>query len=262
MNIESREFTCPICGFPGLEEEPYHTRRECSYEICPSCGFQFGYDDMDRGITFVEWRKNWIGNGMKWWSSDGYSKPLGWNPRKQLNGLASYGRNSRNRLGFVITYKFLSQNVNVCWQDICYGLIHKCITIDVAEQHCNEMIMTGVSLSQEYDTILSSLDENEIFRCVQSLAGKEKAVFHHDELSQKWLFVILLWVYEHRNEYGDPLMAAQVICDDFGSPPKVTSFVWHMLPQNVDNDTIKARDVQMMANWRDYIDREKFNWKS
>src|SRR3990172_820952 len=59
-------FVCPVCGFPNLTEQPRHADGGASDEICPSCGFQFGYDDDDRGIGFEEWRQDWIKRGMPW----------------------------------------------------------------------------------------------------------------------------------------------------------------------------------------------------
>jgi hypothetical protein len=51
-------FVCPVCGYPNLEQEPHGKETGASYEICPSCFFQFGFDDDDKGITgcslFVE----------------------------------------------------------------------------------------------------------------------------------------------------------------------------------------------------------------
>lgn len=39
------KYTCPVCGFDGLKEAPYGPNQEPSYEICPNCGFEFGFDD-------------------------------------------------------------------------------------------------------------------------------------------------------------------------------------------------------------------------
>jgi rubrerythrin len=47
--IMSTSFVCPVCGFPDLTEQPRYADGGSSDEICPSCGFQFGYDDDDRG---------------------------------------------------------------------------------------------------------------------------------------------------------------------------------------------------------------------
>lgn len=60
---------CPVCEFDGLYEEPYSEIGGGSYEICPSCGFQFGYDDFpDKEDLITKWRDNWIKNGKPWYS--------------------------------------------------------------------------------------------------------------------------------------------------------------------------------------------------
>lgn len=77
---------CPVCGYPKLKETP--RSRDCggSYEICPSCGFQFGVSDDDAGHTYEEWRERWRGEGMKWSSLT--KPPRAWNPEANLAMLA------------------------------------------------------------------------------------------------------------------------------------------------------------------------------
>jgi rRNA maturation protein Nop10 len=75
--------TCPVCGYPHLQELPRSDGAGGSFEICPSCGFQFGISDDDEGITYEQWRARWIAEGMRW-SSVGIPKPAGWNPEDQL----------------------------------------------------------------------------------------------------------------------------------------------------------------------------------
>jgi len=37
-----------------------HTPSGPSYEICPSCGFQFGVSDDDQGYEYEQWREMWL----------------------------------------------------------------------------------------------------------------------------------------------------------------------------------------------------------
>ena len=56
--------TCPVCNYDGLFEPPYDSQGYGSYEICPCCGFQFGYDDYpdtEQGIR--NWKTKWIEGG-------------------------------------------------------------------------------------------------------------------------------------------------------------------------------------------------------
>ena len=41
-------YLCPVCGYPELEEVPRTHDGGGSYEICPSCSFQFGVSDDDK----------------------------------------------------------------------------------------------------------------------------------------------------------------------------------------------------------------------
>jgi hypothetical protein len=75
-------FICPVCGYDRLEEPPRSEEGGGSYEICESCGFQFGVSDDDRGRSYQEWRKQWLQVGAPWSSAN--PPPPGWNPREQL----------------------------------------------------------------------------------------------------------------------------------------------------------------------------------
>jgi hypothetical protein len=80
--------TCPVCGYPELTEPPRTEEGGGSYEICYSCGFEFGVTDSDLGYTDERWRRDWISRGMPW-SSVSRPQPDGWNPEQQLRRLLS-----------------------------------------------------------------------------------------------------------------------------------------------------------------------------
>jgi hypothetical protein len=73
-------FTCPVCGFPGLDEAPCDDHGCASFEICPCCGIEFGYDDAT--TSHSELRARWIAGG-KCWRSD-REPPTGWDADTQL----------------------------------------------------------------------------------------------------------------------------------------------------------------------------------
>ncbi|CAB4243599.1 conserved protein of unknown function [Methylacidimicrobium sp. AP8] len=79
-------YICPVCGFPDLLDPPRSKSGGGSYENCPCCGFEFGYDDDDRGFTYEEWRQQWIEGGMLWRERPAYP-PFGWDPVEQLRNL-------------------------------------------------------------------------------------------------------------------------------------------------------------------------------
>lgn len=72
----SAEYTCPVCSFPHLEE-PAYIEEEATFVICPSCGTEFGYDDVTK--SFEQLRAQWVDAGCPWWGG-GQEKPRDWNP--------------------------------------------------------------------------------------------------------------------------------------------------------------------------------------
>lgn len=40
-----KKYKCPVCGYDKLEESPYDKYGQGSFEICPNCGIEFGYQD-------------------------------------------------------------------------------------------------------------------------------------------------------------------------------------------------------------------------
>jgi hypothetical protein len=72
-------YICPVCEYPHLSEPPRSEFGGGSFEICPSCGFQFGVNDDDEGISYETWRRRWEAAGMPW-SSVALKPPAAWKP--------------------------------------------------------------------------------------------------------------------------------------------------------------------------------------
>jgi hypothetical protein len=75
-------YTCPVCGFNGLNEVPYDKYGSPSHEICPCCGFEFGFEGKEDMARF---REDWIRKGAPWFTPG--LKPADWDPKKQLANL-------------------------------------------------------------------------------------------------------------------------------------------------------------------------------
>ena len=81
------KFMCPVCGFPNLTEDPAPPSGGGSYEICYSCGFEFGVTDDDKGFSYQSWRRKWVDEGMPWAGNGIDNPPDGWDPVSQLLNL-------------------------------------------------------------------------------------------------------------------------------------------------------------------------------
>lgn len=79
--------SCPVCEYQGLDEPPYDSEGWGSFEICPQCGTEFGYDLVNMAFEkdgfggvcqmkvgqdvldclHARLRQEWIDGGRKWW---------------------------------------------------------------------------------------------------------------------------------------------------------------------------------------------------
>lgn len=82
-------YTCPVCGYDKLYEPPYEEEYYTgSYEICPCCGCEYGYDDFDYDLyTFKTAREKWIQKGAKWFSPR--NRPRNWVLEEQLKNIGN-----------------------------------------------------------------------------------------------------------------------------------------------------------------------------
>jgi hypothetical protein len=65
---------CTVCGYE-MEEGPR------DYNICPSCGTEFGLHDVNSTVDNL--RAVWLAGGAKWYSV-AIPQPSKWNPIQQL----------------------------------------------------------------------------------------------------------------------------------------------------------------------------------
>jgi len=77
-----RSYLCPVCGYPNLDEPAWDPNTGIpSFNICPSCGCEFGYNDATPQAR-ENHLKNWVKQGAPWFRPE--LKPHSWNLKKQL----------------------------------------------------------------------------------------------------------------------------------------------------------------------------------
>lgn len=85
ISVENSQiYLCPVCEYDKLDEPPYDSFGYPTYNMCPCCGTEFGYDDVTKKHS--ELRNAWIGNGMRWWSKNA-QPPNNWDPEIQVGSV-------------------------------------------------------------------------------------------------------------------------------------------------------------------------------
>ena len=81
ISMHNNQYLCPVCGYPELDDPAYDEYGCSSYEICPCCGTQFGYDDTEK--SHFQLRVEWVQQGGRWWSST-LETTENWDAERQL----------------------------------------------------------------------------------------------------------------------------------------------------------------------------------
>ncbi|MBN6075083.1 hypothetical protein HYE60_07480 [Aggregatibacter actinomycetemcomitans] len=84
--LNNNEYICRICGL--IQDEPTWEDDNPSYNLCPCCGVEFGYEDTTLA-SIRNYRNKWANSGYKWVELN--IKPQNWNLDEQLKNIpASY----------------------------------------------------------------------------------------------------------------------------------------------------------------------------
>lgn len=80
---------------------------------------------------------------------------------------------------------------------------------------------------------------------LERLARKEPEQLH-ELIRDKWLFIVLAWLYEHRAERADPLGDVERVYAAFDYPEAMSGFVPYLpAPDGEERDVVRS--------WRDFL---------
>lgn len=156
-----------------------------------------------------------------------------------------------------IPYSFVRERLELQWPDVAWGFRHGWLSADGVVEY-SVARLTGDPGAGSIETGLASLTGSEfgeiatlLDRLVNSV-GPGASV----DSERKWLFLILAWVYAHRNEYADPLGVVEEIYADFGYPPELRGFVRYMPPDDHYEPaahTHAENVARLFGKWAEYL---------
>ncbi|MNL84591.1 hypothetical protein D3C87_2126040 [compost metagenome] len=71
------------------------------------------------------------------------------------------------------------------------------------------------------------------------------------------MFLLLNWVFEHREQFTDPLGMIETIYADFDYPEEITSFVRYMPTQHPLSNLMDLNIERLYHNWKMYLEDGK-----
>ena len=82
--ISDKILNCRVCGYLSDTAPWGDDGKSPTYEICPCCGVEYGYEDSSI-VGIKKYREEWIAAGADW--KDKKSKPENWSWEDQLENV-------------------------------------------------------------------------------------------------------------------------------------------------------------------------------
>ena len=157
----------------------------------------------------------------------------------------------------VISTDFILDKRPVNWQDVLWGYENKFLGWRSIIEFSEKRLLDGSDVGLEVD-LVSFTKENagEVGNILRELAGKEFSS-SDEKIKEKWLYIVLSWLFETRSEIDDPLAYIEEIYADFDYPDEIVEFVRYM-PVNGGYDASEHTSIEneqrLLNKWKEYLD--------
>jgi hypothetical protein len=155
-----------------------------------------------------------------------------------------------------LSYAFIKGRVRLSWRDALWGYERQLIgwrgivdlALDRAAHGANEasvIQLAGAGKEQAH----------QVGELLRSLAAPE-SVGGDSDSRDKWVYLVLAWLFENRAEFEDPLEEVERIYADFDYPPDVERFVAYMPPvEDYDpaQHSAEENEKRLIEAWRTYL---------
>jgi hypothetical protein len=151
-----------------------------------------------------------------------------------------------------IPWAFIRSRAHLTWREVEFGLQNGWLTdeaaIDIAISH-----VTASDDSPDVVELASVLPHE---RCKVPEIVRRLTKRGPECSKDKWLFLLLAWLYEHRDDIEEPLGGVEELYADFDYPEEMASFVRYMPPQ----DPSRVGESYLFDAWRRYLDVAGHNY--
>ncbi len=152
-----------------------------------------------------------------------------------------------------IPYGFIRDRVRLSWRELRFGfeneLAHPGVAVELALDRLEEIEEPPPALLE-----LAGLSRDApMARLVEQLAEGDAPAPEND-VRDKWLYLVLAWIYEHRDMYADPLELVEAVYADFGYPEQIANLVRYMPMSDPDLGSREANERRMLEWWKQYLD--------
>ena len=157
--------------------------------------------------------------------------------------------------GTCIPYKFVISRTSLSWQEVSYAIQQGFLTPHSAVEHANEIIKSHDVFPDSILELASLNKGDPVHELLEELMASER-LLSAECISNKWLYLLLAWIFENRKSYEDALAVVEGIYADFDYPEGIESFVRYMPGESSGAGDGQENLDRLFARWEEYLKNE------
>lgn len=156
---------------------------------------------------------------------------------------------------------FISSKTRLTWREVFFGIENELLASGAAVDFAAEELARQNSASATLVELASLAAGESTRELVQQLAGAEPED-EPNEVREKWLYLVLAWLFDHRDAYADPLQTVEEVYADFEYPPAIAGFVRYMPMDEPDRGSRALNEARLYNKWKQYLEETATRYRS
>jgi hypothetical protein len=153
-----------------------------------------------------------------------------------------------------IPYRFVRDRVRLSWREVRFGLENELLDPEVPVELAGDRVAEIADPSAALVELAGAGKNEPTLEIVEQLAQSEPEP-PENEIRDKWLYLVLAWIYERRDEISDPLQRVEEVYADFDYPERIATFVRYMPMDGEDLGSREANERRLFERWKRYLDQ-------
>ena len=183
---------------------------------------------------------------------------------EKMDELILESKFSKNSLSIRIPFAYALNLVVLNWNDVMFGIDNGYFSYDSAIEFALNEYSNSVNYSQNVLKLAvlspSEVGQEQIIHQYLSELSSEIPEKNKDETKEKIMYIILNWLYEHKENYCNPLKVIEIIYDDFDFPKSIMNLIQYMPSAEINSiNTEQKSDINYYL-WSDYLCKQKIKY--
>lgn len=148
---------------------------------------------------------------------------------------------------------FVAKHVTLSWSDMLYGLEHGLLDETTVQEFAIDKVApeSGPESPELRIAVINRGCPAEVRDVLIDAANGEDDESSRD-CGRKWCFLVLQWLFEHREDLADPLADVENVYADLGYPAEVAAFVTYETGPIGADESVDPR-ARLFGRWAAYL---------